>query len=490
MKKSFFNRLGKFGAILVLLLSFAFGPLAGCSNNPLNPKDPVTITVWHYYAGAIENAFNAMVQEFNETIGKQRGVIVESLSRGSTAELEKAVMASAKNEVGSEAMPNIFAAYADTAYAIEKMGLLADVGEYFTKKEQADYLDSYIEEGKIGLNGELRIFPIAKSTEIFMLNDTDWAPFAQAYGYTYEDLGTYEGLAAVSADYYAWTDAQTPDVSNDGKAFYGRDSMANFFIISSKEFNKEIFQVSDGKGTLNVDSTTMKKLWDYYYVPYISGHFYASGRFRSDNAKTGEVLSYIGSTASANYTPTEVTINGEKHAIEVKVLPVPHFLGGAKVQVQQGGGMVVTKTDVKHEYASVLFLKWFTDVSNNSVFSAMNGYLPVKKAANNYNSMISIIQEKGLSISPIADETLKVSFSAIQSGTLYTNKAFDGGTTARNILDAHMQAKANADREAVIALIASGLTHAQAVAQFNTTQNFNAWLNDFIAALQAAIAGN
>lgn len=39
-------------------------------------------------------------------------------------------------------------------------------------------MDSYIEEGKIGLNGELEIFPVAKSTEIMMMNKTVWDEFS------------------------------------------------------------------------------------------------------------------------------------------------------------------------------------------------------------------------------------------------------------------------------------------------------------------------
>ena len=34
----------------------------------------------------------------------------------------------------------------------------------------------------------------------------------------------------------------------------------------------------------------------------------------------------------------------ESHAIELKVLPKPHFEGGKKVAVQQGAGMAVAKT--------------------------------------------------------------------------------------------------------------------------------------------------
>ena len=46
-------------------------------------------------------------------------------------------------------------------------------------------MDSYIEEGKIGLNGELEIFPVAKSTEIMMMNKTVWDEFSAAAGVSF-----------------------------------------------------------------------------------------------------------------------------------------------------------------------------------------------------------------------------------------------------------------------------------------------------------------
>ena len=39
----------------------------------------------------------------------------------------------------------------------------------------------------------MKIFPVAKSTELMFLNETDWEKFAQATGAAYDDLSTVEG---------------------------------------------------------------------------------------------------------------------------------------------------------------------------------------------------------------------------------------------------------------------------------------------------------
>ena len=82
--------------------------------------------------------------------------------------------------------------------------------------------------------------------------------------------------------------------------------MSNYFIIGMKQMGKEIFQVKDGKMTLNTDEDLIRRLWDNYYVPYMKGYFASLGKFRSDDVKTGDILAYTGSTSSAVYFPDTV----------------------------------------------------------------------------------------------------------------------------------------------------------------------------------------
>lgn len=111
--------------IIVLLLC------TGCSSDSAAPQ-PISITVWTYYNGTLLESFNTLVKTFNETVGKEKGIIVEAYSQGSVNELEASVMQSAEGKVGAAAMPNIFSAYADTAYALDKLGLVVDVSRYLT----------------------------------------------------------------------------------------------------------------------------------------------------------------------------------------------------------------------------------------------------------------------------------------------------------------------------------------------------------------------
>ena len=147
----------------VCVLSLAFG-IAGCGNkSPLDPKNPTTITVWTYYNGDQLSAFDGLVEEFNESVGAEKGIMVKSVSQGSVNDLETNVLAAVQGEVGADEVPNIFMAYADTAYTVDQLGQVMDLQEYLSEEEKSAYIDSYIKEGDFSGTGEVKIFPTAKS---------------------------------------------------------------------------------------------------------------------------------------------------------------------------------------------------------------------------------------------------------------------------------------------------------------------------------------
>ena len=472
----------------IILLCLAVLALTGCgSKTPLNPKDPVSLTVWHYYNGSQQAAFDALVEEFNNTVGREKGIQVHGRSQGSVSDLESAVRDALDQKVGADPIPDIFSSYADTAYEVEQAGALADLSAYLTQEELAQYVDSYIEEGRIAADGTLRIFPIAKSTEIMMLNKTDWERFTAATGASPEDLKTMEGVTATAQAYYEWTDSLTPDIPEDGRAFYGRDAVANYFVIGMQQLGAEIFHVENGEVTLNVPKEELYRLWENYYVPMVKGYFAAYGSFRSDDVKTGDILAYTGSTASAMYFPDQVELEGDSYAIDYLVLPAPVFEGGRNVAVQQGAGMVVSKSDEKHEYAAVEFLKWFTHAENNLRFSSVAGYLPVTKEANSVQKMDEAISTQGISVSSKTYDCLTAIFGQIEELTLYTNKSFKNASAARKVLEYHLTDKAAEDRAAVAAALEQGVSLEEASAPYVTREAFEGWYDSFCDTLNTTV---
>lgn len=466
-------------AVLSLMLV-----LGGCSTkkNVLDPDHPVEISLWHYYNGAQQESFNELIREFNDTVGKEKGIIVKASGQGNVNDLENNVLDAIHGEAGAAQIPNIFAAYADTAYTVDQLGYAQDLKKYFSDKELDDYIKSYIEEGEFSADGSLKIFPIAKSTEIFMLNKTDWDKFSKATNTSLDELKTIEGVTKVAQKYYEWTDSLT-EAKNDGKAFFGRDAMANYFIIGYRQNGIQIFDVKDGKVTLNFEKDIAKKLWDNYYVPYIKGYFAASGRFRSDDIKTGNIIAFVGSSSGATFFPKEVILSDEEsYKIEMSAYVAPQFEGGEAYAVQQGAGMVVTKSDETKETACAEFLKWFTQLDQNVKFSVDSGYLPVTKEANNKE----VIKSK-ITTTSETEQIIDKAIDTIDTSTLYTTKAFEQGTKARNVLEYSLSDKAAQDRKTVEDEIQKGKRYEDVVSQFDNDQNFDAWYNETFAQLKELV---
>jgi multiple sugar transport system substrate-binding protein len=455
--------------------------ITGCGNTTdnkygLDRNNPVAVQIWHYYNGVQKIEFDKMVEEFNRTTGKEKGIIVEAFNQGSTNEITEKVIDTANKKVGTGKLPDAFMAYPDTAYEIDKLGLAADFNEYLTAEEKNQYIESYIDEGKLIGENELKIFPIAKSTETLMVNKTDWDKFKKETNADIKDFETWEGIAKLAKQYYEWTDRKT-ETLNDGKAFFGRDAMANYMIIGSKQLGKEIFEVNSGKVTINIDENAMRKLWDDFYIPYINGYYASYGRFRSDDAKTGDIIAFVGSTSGAEYFPDSVITNEEKsYDIEPMVLPVPKFKDGENYMIEQGAGMVLIKSDKKHEFAITEFLKWFTEADRNVEFSIKSGYMPVKKEANSEK----LIEEKSKNIE-ISEKSKAVILSAMnqeKSYDFYVNKAFDGGNEGRAILDKSMINKAKADKEEIKKQLNNGSLKSEVMKKYETDENFKKWFED------------
>ncbi len=450
--------------------------MTGCGNSTKTTKTasehPISLTVWTYYNGDQLETFNSLVEKFNTTTGKEKGIQIESQSQGSVSDLEQNVMDAAQKKVGASEMPNIFSAYADTAYTLDQMGMVVDLGTYLTDEEKEKYISSYLEEGDFSGDGSIKIFPVAKCTEELFLNKTDWETFAGDCGVSDEDLQTVESMLAVAEKYYDWS---------GGKAFFGRDAMANYMLIGAKQLGCTLFEVKDGKMTLDFEKEVVRRLWDSYYVPFVKGWFAASGRFRSDDIKTGNILAYTGSTSSATFFPTQVMADDNiSYDIEMKVLPSPVFEGGEAYAVQQGAGMVVTRGTEEEEAASMEFLKWFTELENNIAFSVGAGYLPVTVEA---NDMAEI--KKNTKLTSSMEEILSEGVETVTNNTLYTSPAFKGGADARSILEYAMSDQAAKDREAVFGKLEKGISEEEAEAEFLSDAHFESWYESTLKKLQA-----
>lgn len=134
--------------------------------------------------------------------------------------------------------------------------------------------------------------------------------------------------------------------------------------------------------TLNLGSDSYVHIWNTICPPLLTGAFANYDGYSSDLSKTGDLVCSTGSSAGILFYGDSITYSdGTVEQVEYSILPFPVFKGGKKLAIQRGNGMMVAKSDEAHEYASAVFLRWFTAPDQNMRFIASTGYLPVTQNA-------------------------------------------------------------------------------------------------------------
>ncbi|RII36282.1 extracellular solute-binding protein [Clostridium chromiireducens] len=455
--------------VLIALLIVGGYKIFNGKKEPLNPSRPITITVWHYYNGNTKDKFDALINKFNETIGVERGIVVEAKSHGDVNQLANAVYDAANKTIGSQVMPDIFAAYPDNAYRTNKLCGLVELEQYFSQDELKEFRKEFLEEGRFGADQKLRILPIAKSTEILYLNKTYWDKFSEETGANLDDLNNWEGVVRTSEKYKNYS----------GRAFLSIDGNANYMLSASMQLGTEFYTYSGDRAKLNFSKDIAHKIWENYYIPYLKGYFIKSGRFSSDDAKTGTVLAYTGSTAGAAYFPKQVAFSEkEVYPIDIITLPYPHFENGKPYAIQQGAGMCITKSDKAHEYASALFLKWFTEPEQNIDFAVSTSYFPVKNESLVKNKILPLVDKTEVSNEAIK-KSINTTLDMLDTHILYGNRPFDGSYDMRALLENNLFNFVQKDLEKLEARVATGEERSKVIESLISEENFNRWYQQF-----------
>lgn len=364
-------------AFLLVLTNLAFCTLTGCGHKfGLDPEKPVTLTLWHNYGGIMRATMDELLDTFNSTVGKEKGILINCTSINSSAVLQEKLLMAAKGDPGAPDLPDITTCYPKVAITLAEKGLLVDLSEYFIKNELAKYVTSFVNEGRV--DGKLYVFPIAKSTEVLFVNQTLFDRFSEATGASMEDLETFEGIAEAAIAYYQWTDAHTPDVPNDGKAFFAIDSIFNLMQVGMEQLGSCFIEGQQAVTT----GDTYDHIYETLFEAAVKGGYAVYDGYSSDLSKTGDIICSIGSTAGILFYGDTITYpDNVTETVEYSVLPYPVFRGGKPIAIQRGGGMAVTCSDETKEYAAAVFLKWFTQAEQNMKFISETGYLPVTNSA-------------------------------------------------------------------------------------------------------------
>lgn len=440
---------------LILMLSVL---LTGCKTGGLDPDDPVYLNIWHVYGSQSESPLNDLIDEFNSTIGKDKGVIINVESVTDSSDIDGLLSASLNGEPDALPLPDLFTAYPRVAEMFGE-GQLLNWGSYFTEEELGAYREDFLSEGYFG--DELLMLPIAKSSELLFVNETLFDRFAAENDLTAECFNNMNDLLSACNAYYDWSDGQTMFQIND---FY------HYFLANMTAMDTGF--IVDGK--INADSDAFKRVFDLVAEAGIYGGLCVGDGYASDRWKTGEVICNIGSTAGILYLRDYVTYDDNTtEDIETLVLPYPCIDGVTPTVVQRGGGLFAVKNkDERKNEAAAVFAKWIAEKQHNLDFVTEAGYLPVTNDAFEglFADLDSVENEKYRMLYSAVDDQYKNSYAfcavPLFDGASDTQKSFEK-LIKSTLSEAHSEYErrvaAGEDRDIVMAeLMASALADVKA----------------------------
>ena len=197
----------KHGLAILMAVIMVFA-LTGCGNKSLlSAKEPVELTMWHVYGEQAGSPMDTLVEEFNRTEGKEKGVRVKVTELSSAAKIGGFLLEVQGEESSAQEMPDLFTCHIGDAIALGEDKLL-DWNDWFTETEQSEFVTGFLADGEA--DGKLLVFPLSKSTQLLMLNGTGFARFSAATGVGYDDLSTWEGFYDAAGKFYDWTNGTEP----------------------------------------------------------------------------------------------------------------------------------------------------------------------------------------------------------------------------------------------------------------------------------------
>lgn len=356
-------------SLLSLFLVFTMLlPLAGCgSKSSLNPKEPVELTFWHVYGEQAGSPMDVLVDEFNQTVGREKGVRIKVTAQSSTSRIGELLLES-QAEGSDVEMPDLFTCHLNNALELGVDSLL-DWNEWFSKEELSEFVPGFLADGE--LDGRLFVFPVSKSTHVLMLNGSRFARFSADTGVEYSHLSTWEGLYDAAAAFYDWS---------DGEVFCAMDYPIRAVELNAMEHGAQDFYTEDG--WYDFENPIFKESWMQFARSLVQGHVQVSDLYSNTQVMTGDALCGLGSCAAILYYNDTVSYaDGTSEPMDLHALPMPMTPGSEPLMTQAGVGIAACKTTEQKAEAAALFVNWLTEAERNLKFVADTGYMPVRVGA-------------------------------------------------------------------------------------------------------------
>ena len=328
-------------------------------------SEPITITFWHGIVQEnMQQTLNEIVDDFNNGIGAEMGITVESYAKGEMSDLENAVTAAIK--AGN--MPNVTMTEAASVADWLQAGCVVDLTPYIENENYGldleDYYDIYIEDSCIYPVEGYYSLPLYVACEVMYYNvdffrennltvPTTWAEFEEVCTKISEITGRPAGgwdegvkcfSTLVEQKGIGYTD-------RDGKLLFAEDLDATTDVIS---WYQDMVQ----RGIIRTPGED----------------FFFSGPFANQ-----QVQMYISSGNEGEFINMKIP---ESDKFEWSCAPIPQFEDGTKADYAEGFlvSMLDNSGDLATRWASWIFIQYLQSYEASQKILSGESRLPFLKS--------------------------------------------------------------------------------------------------------------
>lgn len=370
--------------LLTLTLLFSLSAAAMAEET----GDNIVIQFWHTRgSGTSYEGLKESVDNFNATIGKEKGITVQETFIGDYT----AIMTKTQLSVQSGEQPQIVVASNTNTAPLVEDGILVDMMPYAEKSgfDVSNLMDCFMQIYG-NTDGQLHSLPYIRSTPLFYYNKT----MADAKGLTISSNPTIDEMVEFCKGLY--------EVDENGEVLvYGLEIVSDFGYFQAANLQQlgSALLADDGMSAPSLeDGTMLKVLTDWR-------SWVDEGWCRSfDATNAGDTMQQLffqnklGGFFNSSAGMRSITENCAEAGIELGVTYYPTY-DAEKPVAEIGGGQIgiVGQGNSEEQIAAAWeFVQYLMSDEQITLTSRSTGYLPTTKSVANYEGMIEFWNENPL----------------------------------------------------------------------------------------------
>lgn len=429
-------------------------------------SEMLKIRFWHSYTGSQSEVFQKLVDDYNNTVGRQRGVEIIAYYKGNAETLSGELENLPLNE-----LPNIISVSGEDAYSAYLKNKIVCAEDYLSPDVLDGYPGGILNAGRFTYSTGIYYFPISSVIGILFVNSGIMNEFAQSQYVSINNLETWDGIYSLASEYYEWS---------EGKPFIAINDIGAYIQTVSKQNMASVIQ-SGGRGIdIVFNAEVMRKIWDFYHGGFIRGYI-SEGNERADQLmESGDLVCVLGTTSDAWTTPIWYTDgNGDVQYLEMVACKYPQNAQGDSVIPVSTEGAVVLNKDKTQCQESYVFLNWLDNNREMSKVCTTSKGLPV---SHNVFSDGTVLEEmdsfisaggRNRGITSVYSEAYGIAASA----SLYSPAIFNGRTDFESEISASLINASLRDRQTCLERIGAGEDPDTVFASFDSEELFREWLS-------------